>query len=153
MRTLPVLAGVNPSISSSSVVLPAPFLPSTPTTSPGCTANDTPSSTRFGPKDLPSFSALTWALVIGFTPLLSQGPHDLAFGQLQLASRQHEMVEGRLDLLEPLRCRAIAARLRGDGHRLAAMAFEQPFRLEQAVCARDRHRVDRMRQRQIAHRR
>ena len=67
--------------------------------------------------------------------------------------RCDEMIEVLLELLEPLRCRAVAARLRGNGHGLAAMAFEQPFRLEQAVGARNRHRIDRVRQRQVAYRR
>ncbi len=49
--------------------------------------------------------------------------------------------------------RSGAARRADNRHRLAAIARQQPFGFEQAVRFGDRHRVHRVRHRELAHRR
>jgi hypothetical protein len=55
--------------------------------------------------------------------------------------------------LQPRGFRFLAAELGGHGHRLAALARENAFGLEQAVGLRDRHRVDGMGNGKLADRR
>jgi hypothetical protein len=49
--------------------------------------------------------------------------------------------------------RRAARALRGDSHRLAAVALEDAFAFEQAVDLRDRHRMDGVLERELADRR
>src|SRR5882672_3796939 len=95
---VPSLGGLKPSRTSSSVVLPAPFLPSTPITSPISAAAEMPFKTRLASKLLLSPCALTTGCVIGVSPLLVEQIENVAFGYLQLARREHE----RLDLVVEL---------------------------------------------------
>src|SRR5690349_7345434 len=115
--TVPAVGAVKPSMSSSSVVLPAPFLPSTPTTSPGSTSSDTSSSTRFAPNDLLSRRAATYGPVIGFLPVISQGFHHLGFAELELTRGEHELLEMGLQVLHAFRGRRLRARHACDRHR------------------------------------
>src|SRR6187401_2750180 len=148
----PDVGGVNPSMTSSNVVLPAPFLPSTPTTSPGETSNEMSFKTCLVPKALPSPDAAT-VLVIVFLPFLANGLHEFRFAQLKLFGGHHGLFDQRPYLLQPLRQLRVVLRLARHGHGSAAIALEQPFRLENAVGARDGHRVDRVADRKVAHRR
>src|SRR3954469_11345835 len=101
----PALGGVKPSMSSSSVVLPAPFLPSTPTTSPGDTSNDKSSITRFGPKDLLRWAACTVTSFIVVLPVAADALHQLRLAQFELFGREHGLLDQRLDLLQSSRQR------------------------------------------------
>src|SRR5689334_14102287 len=111
-------------MSSSSVVLPAPFLPSTPTTSPGDTPKDRSCSTRFGPNILPRCDASMVELFICFLPLATQGFRELRFAQLQLPRGQHDLIDERIELFQTFVQRALASRgapRRADNrHRFAA---------------------------------
>src|SRR6266849_6597634 len=60
-ETLPALGGMKPVIMRIVVDLPAPLGPRNPSTSPLPTSNETPSTARFGPKDLLRFSTLITA--------------------------------------------------------------------------------------------
>src|SRR5258708_10598958 len=57
-ETLPALGGMKPVIMRIVVDLPAPLGPRNPSTSPFPTSKETPSTARFGPKDLLRFSTL-----------------------------------------------------------------------------------------------
>src|SRR6266850_3975522 len=57
-ETAPALGGMNPVIMRMVVDLPAPLGPRNPSTSPLPTSKETPSTARFGPKDLLRFSTL-----------------------------------------------------------------------------------------------
>src|ERR1700704_2814048 len=57
-ETLPALGGMKPVIMRIVVDLPAPLGPRNPSTSPLATSKETPSTARFGPKDLLRFSTL-----------------------------------------------------------------------------------------------
>src|SRR5258706_254668 len=57
-ETLPALGGMKPVIMRMVVDLPAPLGPRNPNTSPLPTSKETPSTARFGPKDLLRFSTL-----------------------------------------------------------------------------------------------
>src|SRR5713101_1387585 len=59
--TLPALGGMKPVIMRMVVDLPAPLGPRNPSTSPLPTSKETPSTARFGPKDLLRFSTLITA--------------------------------------------------------------------------------------------
>src|SRR5262245_12107249 len=119
-------------MSSSSVVLPAPFFPSTPTTSPGATPHEMSGRTGFIPNSLLRFDASTVALFIVLLPFLADRLHDLRLAQLKLFAREHELLDQGPDVLQPFRRQRVVPRLAGDRHRHSAMTFEQPFRLEQA---------------------
>src|SRR6185503_3911637 len=54
MRTLPRVGGMMPAITRSDVVLPAPFGPTSPSTSPGRTMNDRSRTAVNSPNDLQS---------------------------------------------------------------------------------------------------
>src|SRR6266480_5232738 len=60
-ETLPALGGMKPVIMRIVVDLPAPLGPRNPSTSPFPTSKETPSTARFGPKDLLRFSTLITA--------------------------------------------------------------------------------------------
>src|SRR6267378_7879216 len=60
-ETAPALGGMKPVIMRMVVDLPAPLGPRNPSTSPLPTAKETPSTARFGPKDLLRFSTLITA--------------------------------------------------------------------------------------------
>src|SRR6267378_3742178 len=60
-ETLPALGGMKPVIMRIVVDLPAPLGPRNPSTSPLPTSKETPSTARFGPKDLLRFSTLITA--------------------------------------------------------------------------------------------
>src|SRR5688572_17552633 len=151
--TPPVVGGVNPSISSSKVVLPAPFLPSTPMTSPGATSNDRSRITCFAPKDLPRLVACTAASIIAVLPVLADALDQLRLAQFELFGRQHGLLDQWLDLLQSLGQRRCAARLARDRHRHAAIAFQQALRLQQAVGLGNRHGIHGVFDGQLAHRR
>src|SRR5688572_19187079 len=107
-------------MSSRSVVLPAPFLPSTPTTSPGEMPNERSCSTSFGPKDLlRCVASAVVALFIGFLPLATQGFRELRLAQFKLPRGQHHLVDERIDLLQPFRKLRMVPGLARDRHRLA----------------------------------
>src|ERR1700690_2578646 len=99
-RTSPSVGSVKPSMSSSRVVLPAPFLPNTPTTSPGSTLNESSCSTRVAPYALPRCDASTVVFFISVLPFAAQRLGKLALGQLQLPRRQHQLVNEMVDLFE-----------------------------------------------------
>src|SRR6185295_11001759 len=138
--TVPEVGGVNPSISSSSVVLPAPFLPRSPMTSPGATSNDSSSITLLWPNDLLRCDPCTVASAIFlFLPDLADRLQQVRLAQFELFGRQHRLFEQWPDLLQA------AGKLRGvlravrDGHGPPAIALEQPLGLEQAVGLGYRH--------------
>src|SRR3954462_66721 len=118
----PALGGVKPSMSSSNVVLPAPFLPSTPTTSPGDTWKDRSSSTRFAPKDLLRCAACTIASFIAILPITADALHQFRLAEFELFGREHRLLHQRLNLLQAPRQRRSTASLGGHGHGLAAIA-------------------------------
>src|SRR6266568_2218202 len=60
-ETAPALGGMKPVIMRIVVDLPAPLGPRKPITLPFPTSNETPSTARFGPKDLLRFSTLITA--------------------------------------------------------------------------------------------
>src|SRR5262245_12434947 len=150
--TPPPDGGVNPSMSSSSVVLPAPFLPSTPITSPGDTSNDRSSSTRLAPNDLLRWDACTADSIIAVLPILADALDQLRLAQFELFRREHALLDQRLDLLKPLRQRRCSARLAGHRHRPAAIALQQAFGFQQAVGLRNRHRIHGVPDGELAHR-
>ncbi len=69
--TLPLLAGENPSEISSSVVLPAPFFPSTPMTLPAATFAEMSLSTCLESNDLPTLRAARIDSVMSPSPIFS----------------------------------------------------------------------------------
>src|SRR5690349_14079277 len=74
-ETLPPLGGRNPVIMRMVVDLPAPFGPRNPSTSPLPTSKETPSTARFGPKDLLRFSTLI-TLILQSAPGDYTDPHS-----------------------------------------------------------------------------
>src|SRR5690606_24285640 len=151
--TVPALAGVKPRISSSKVVLPAPFLPSTPTTSPGSISNERSARTVLRLKDLLRPRATTCGPVIVLLPLGFERFDDIVDADLELLRREHERVELRVELLHSRGKRRLRVALLGNGHRLPAVALEDTFGLEQRVDLRDRHRIDRVLERELSNRR
>src|SRR5690554_1280103 len=95
---LPDVGGPKPSSTSSSVVLPAPFLPSTPITSPGSAAAVISCSARFCPNHLLSPSAMTTASRIVVLPVLVDERDDVLFVELELLRGEHELLDGRVEL-------------------------------------------------------
>src|SRR5690349_23653476 len=112
-------------MSSSNVVLPAPFLPRTPITSPGATWNDRFSMTCFGPNDLLRPVAYTADSIIAVLPFLADALDQFCLAQFELFRREHGLLHERLYLLQALGQRRCAARLAGHRHRPAAIALEQ----------------------------
>src|SRR6266436_5259091 len=77
-ETVPALGGMKPVIMRMVVDLPAPFGPRNPSTSPLPTSKETPSTARFGPKDLLRFSTLiTLTLQTGAQPAYTD-PYPIA---------------------------------------------------------------------------
>src|SRR5690606_31942054 len=129
----PLDGGPKPSRSSSSVVLPAPFLPSTATTSPASALTEMPSSTCFEPMLLPSASARTIGSAIVALPTFFDQRLDLLGLELELPCREHEPVDFVLDLAQAVAQRRLRPRPLRDRHGLAAVANEHAFRFEQRV--------------------
>src|SRR5687767_755081 len=102
-------------MSSRSVVLPAPFLPRTPITSPAETPKERSCSTSFAPYALLRWVASIVALFIFFLPLATQRLHQLCLAQLKLLRGQHDLVDERIDLLQPFRQLRMVPGLAGDG--------------------------------------
>src|SRR5699024_8781740 len=107
-RTEPSSARTNPQITLNSVVLPAPLGPITPTTSPGPTVSDTPSSAVSPPKRTvtPATSSVVicrrflvdgGALIVG---IRQSSPRPLVRGRQSGGSRREERMS--IGVLEPL---------------------------------------------------
>ena len=92
-------------------------------------------------------------LLIGPLPSIVQGFDDVVLGELELARGERDLLDVRLDLLQPLGDRRLRALRCRDGHRLAAIALEHAFRFEQPVDLRYGHRIDRVLHREVADRR
>src|SRR5690606_5315259 len=123
-RAVPDVGGPKPSSTSSSVVFPAPFLPSTPITSPGSAIAVISRRTSLAPNDLLSLSALTTASGILVLPVFFDERDDVLFVELELPGGEHELPDIGLELLATL-CPGRGSRAaRGHGHRFAAVAHE-----------------------------
>ena len=151
--TLPRVGGLKPSSVSSSVVLPAPFLPSTPMMSPGNTSADTSVERSLRAEELRHVASRHYRFSASFFSHWSptQG-QQLFLADLELPRRQHELRGGRLELLQALRQRRLIAPPRGHAHRLAALPLEQALSLEQGIRLRDRHRIHGVQLGELAHR-
>src|SRR6476646_11614210 len=147
----PDVGMLKPSSSSSSVVLPAPFLPSTPTMSPGSTSTEMSRSTCLVGKLLLSARALTTACGMLLSPFLVDEIQDVALRELELLRGKHELLGLAIEPAQSFAQSGLGSRLRGHRHRLAAVTLEQTLGLEQRVRLRDRHRVHRMLDRELAH--
>src|SRR5690606_34118756 len=152
-RAVPEVGGPKPSSTSSSVVFPAPFLPSTPITSPGSATAVISCSTSFEPNDLLTLSALTTASGILVLPVLVDERDDVFFVELELPGGEHELPDFGLELLAPLRPRRGFRHASGHGHRFAAVAHKNALELEKVIGLGDRHRVDGVLERKLPDRR
>ena len=152
-RTPPLLGGVNPSMSSSSVVFPAPFLPSTPMTSPGATLERQVTDHLLRAEGLAEIRGLarprSFIVLLPFVRRLLTSSASLNWSCLAastVCSTSGSTCCSRL----AARC---VARLARDRHRLAAISFEQALRLQQAVGLGNRHGIHGVCDGQLAHRR
>src|SRR5688572_33472020 len=99
-------------MSSSSVVLPAPFLPSTPITSPGRISKVRSCSTSRGPKVLRNCAACTAGSFIVLLPFAAEEFDHLRLAQLKLFGRQRHLGDQRFDLFHASGYGCLGAQLR-----------------------------------------
>src|ERR1041384_3284536 len=100
MRTVPLVGGVRPSSDSSSVVLPAPFLPSTPMTSPGFTRAVMSVSRSRDWMRLPSERASATTSFMILLPAFAQQRCDVLFVEFELPRGEHQRVHAFVQLLQ-----------------------------------------------------
>src|ERR1700689_892627 len=154
-----MLGGEKPSSTSIRLVLPAPFLPRSPTILPGSLSTEMLLRMAFPPMTLPISRrlitgeplALPLSIIFLLHFLFDQGGQVCRL-QVQLPCREHQRVHLGFDVAQPpCKCLLVTAQRR-DGHGLAAVALDQTLELQQPVGLGNRRRIDRVLGCHFAHR-